>query len=125
MNNLAHPLYITAVCGQSDQIMLGGIFQMQDRVGFPLDASYEECKQRGYLIDWLEALCDCWLNDCLKFDSFVRQASSITGENLETRFSEAGAVVLAKFPKMRHTTNPVNTACRYILSRKRLYGKAY
>ena len=93
---------------------------MQDEVGFPLDASLHECRSHGILIDWLEALCDCWLNDCLKFDSFLRQAALLVPEaDLKNQFSRAGARVLALFPKMKQCANPVDVACRYIMARKR------
>ena len=118
--NIQSPLYITATTPDG-KIMLGGIFKMQDQVGFPIDASFEECKSQRFLIDWLEALADCWLNDCLKFDSFVRQASSLSGVDLNRKFQETGAVILAKFPKMRRVENPIDAVCRYILRKKKLH----
>lgn len=118
MSNITKPLYVTAI-GADGKFMLGGIFRMQDEVGFPLDASFEEIKSLGFHIDWLEALCDCWLNDCLKFDSFVRQAENCTGANLLDKFKTAGAVVVAMFPKIKAQQNPVDVACRYILAKKR------
>ena len=120
MSNLSTPLYITAICPKTKQFMLGGIFKMQDQIGFPIDASFEECKAHGYVIDWLEALADCWLNDCLKFDSFVRQANNLTGINLEEKFKQTGALVIVLFPKIKKSTNPVDIACKYILARKKL-----
>jgi hypothetical protein len=94
---------------------------MHDRIGFPIDCCIDEFRERGYLIDWLEALCDCWLNDCLKYNSFVRQVTSqIPDAPLDQKFKEAGAVILSKFPKMRQTKNPVDTVCRYILAKKKL-----
>lgn len=116
--NIQNPIYITAV-GIDGKMILGGIFKMQDQVGFPVDASFEESRQHGFVIDWLEALCDCWLNDCLKYDSFCRQASNCCGVNLDAKFQEAGAVVLALFPKIKHTQNPVDVFCKYILQKKK------
>jgi hypothetical protein len=117
--NLQSPIYITAVMSDG-RFMLGGMFKMQDQVGFPIDASFEECKTKGCLVDWLEALADCWLNDCLKFDSFVRQSENLCRENLKEKFKEVGAVILAKFPKIKTTKNPVDVVCRYILAMKKL-----
>lgn len=115
--NLQSPLYITSV-GTDGKFMLGGIFKMQDQVGFPVDASFEECKEHGFRIDWLEALCDCWLNDCQKYGSFVRQAEMITGAKLHDMFATTGAKVLAMFPSMKNAANPVDEACRYVLKNK-------
>lgn len=117
--NLQSQIYVTGIA-PNGKFLLGGISRMQDQIGFPVDASFEECKSNGLLIDWLEALFDCWLNDCLKFDSFVRQAESLTRENLSEKFSMTGALRVVRFPKMKKTLNPVDTACRYILSMKRL-----
>ena len=119
MNNLNAPIYVTSVT--DGKLMLGGLFKMQDQVGFPIDASFEECKSRGCLIDWLEALCDCWVSDCMKFDSFVRQSTNLSGIDLSDKFKDAGAVVLALFPKMKNTPNPIDTVCRYILQKKKLH----
>lgn len=117
-SSLTSPLYVT---GQTPEgrFLLGGIFQMQDRVGFPLDASFEECQSRGFEIDWLEALCDCWLNDCKKYDSFVRHAELLTEADLDNAFKTTGSNVLRMFPEMKLDKNPVNSFCRYILDQKR------
>lgn len=111
--NLAHPIYITGI-SPTGALLLGGMFRMQDEVGFPIDASFEECKRHGFKIDWLEALCDCWINDCLKYDSFVRQAEMITGENLHEHFTKAGSATLSKYP----AGASVDDACRAILAEK-------
>jgi hypothetical protein len=99
--------------------MLGGIFRFQDQNGFPIDASFDLCKEKGYEIDWLEAICDCWLNDSLKYDSFIRQANMLTNVNLHDKFVEAGSIILAEFPKIKQTLNPVDITCKYILAKKR------
>lgn len=114
-------LYFTGTTPDG-KLLLGGVFKMQDEVGFPLDASFEECRRKGYAIDWLEALSDCWLNSCEKFDSFCNQAQSLTGNNLKDMFSSYGAMTLRKFPKMRSTPNPIDTVCRYTLAKKKLYS---
>jgi hypothetical protein len=118
MSALVKPLYVTGVEPLKQRLMLGGIFKMHDQVGYPIDCCIEEAKERGFDIDWLEALCDCWLNDCLKFDSFCRQIESQTNLQLKTKFSMTGACVLAKFPKMKNTNNPINTVCKYIMAKK-------
>jgi hypothetical protein len=117
--NLQSPIYVTGV-STDGKFLLGGIFKMQDQIGFPIDASFEECRNNGCQIDWLEAMADCWLNDCLKFDSFSRQAELLTSVKLKEKFKEAGAVILARFPKMKNTFSPVDTVCKYVLAMKRL-----
>lgn len=118
---ITDPLYITGICPATKQLMLGGIFRMHDQVGYPVDCCIDESRERGFMIDWLEALCACWLNDCLKFPSFARQAELASREplNLHHRFKVAGAVFLGKFPKARKNSDPVNVFCRYILEKKR------
>lgn len=119
MSNISAPLYITA-SGPNGAPMLGGVFRMHDQHGFGAADCFAECQIRGFKIDWLEALADCWLNDCLKFDAFERAASSCANVNLASKFSQIGAAILAMFPKMRQTPNPVDTVCRYILAKKKL-----
>lgn len=114
---LAGPLYITGKA-PDNKFLLGGIFQMQDRHGFPLDCSFEEAKSRNYQVDWFEALCDCWLNDCLKFNSFVRQAESCTNANLEHQWKTALMETLNRFPKMLQKDMPINIACKYHMAKK-------
>lgn len=39
-------------------VVVQGVFRMQDEVGFPIDASFDLCGERGHEIDWVEALAD-------------------------------------------------------------------
>lgn len=114
---ITSPIYVTGKTTDG-RFLLGGVFQMQDRHGFPVDSSFEEAKSRGYQVDWFEALCDCWLNDCLKFDSFVRQAESCTGAKLEQQWKSALINTLNRFPKMMRLEAPINAACKYNLAKK-------
>lgn len=93
---------------------------MHDEIGFPIDCCIDEAKERGFLIDWLECLCDCWLNSCLKYDSLIRQIKHQLDADLDGMFKNAGCIILNRFPKMKKTENPVDTFCRYILSKKKL-----
>lgn len=121
MSNLAAPLYITGLNIRTGKFLLGGIYRMHDQIGFPIDCSIDECRERGYEIDWIEAMCDCWLNDCLKFDSFLRQVKSqCPNIPLLEMFQQAGATILAMYPKMLSFKNPVDAACKYILRKKQL-----
>ena len=116
---LTAPLYVTGV-SDDGRLLLGGIFRMHDEHGYPVDCCFEEAKLRGYDIDWLEALCDCWLNDCLKYDSFCRQAESCAKVDLDMEFVMSGAMVAALLPKVLRAKSPVDAVCRYIIRRKRL-----
>lgn len=122
MSAITSPLYVTAATRNA--IMLGGVFRMHDQVGFPIDCCIDEFRERGFLIDWMEALCDCWLNDCLKFDSFVRSAEISSPEplDLHRRFSVAGALFVVKFPKVKQCANPVDVFCKYVMAKKKRYS---
>lgn len=109
------PLQLTGITTEG-KLVINGIFTMQDQVGFPLDASFEECKRYGVQIDWLEALCSCWLNDCLKFDSFVKQASLLTGVDMLAKFKTAGAIYMCEHTEIKYATNPVDEFCKAMLS---------
>jgi hypothetical protein len=113
------PLYTTGLC--KDTLLVGGVFDLQDQSGFPIDCSFDLCKEKGLVIDWFEALCCCWVNDCLKFDSFLRQAESLQPEaKLGDRFRVAITLLFHYFPKMLQSKNPITTACRYVIAKKRL-----
>lgn len=111
-------LYQTGL-SPSGEPLIGGVFKMQDQNGFPIDASFEECKSKGLKVDFLEAFCDCWINDCLKFDSFARQSEMIAGVGLEQKWKDSCRLVLNQFPEMMKCENPINEACKYILKEKR------
>lgn len=117
-----NPIYFTGVTPGGAELV-GGVFALQDEHGFPVDASFDECKRRQWEVDWLEALSDCWLNSPLKFESFARQAEALSGVRLMEMFQGYGENILSTFPKMRSTPVPVNTVCRYTLSKKRLHRK--
>lgn len=111
------PLYFTGITPKGKGLV-GGIFKMQDQQGFPMDASFEELKGKDLEIDWLEALCDCWLNDCLKFESFVRQAEILTGQKLEEMWKSTCCLILNSNLNLMSFENPINEACKLILSQK-------
>ena len=111
------PLY-SILDGQGD-LLLCGIFDLQDTHGFPIDASFEEAKMRGARIDWLEAMCTCWLNDPLKFDSFERQASSLVGFDLMEKWCAYGAMFAAQNPDVAAFPNPVDEICRRTIAAKK------
>jgi hypothetical protein len=117
MNN---PLYFT------EPKLLGGVFTLQDSVGFPISITIDMCKENNVNIDWFEALSDCWLNDCLKFDNFVHQIQQQTGiECLEDKWKIANIAIINKYPRILSHDLPINVVCRYTLAKKRLNALRY
>lgn len=117
------PLFCTGV-NLDGKALVGGVYRMQDSIGMPLEITKMEADEKGFYIDWLEALCDCWLNDCLKFDSFCRDiASCRLNEDVVDKWKTLGAFIIAKFPKIKQHENPVDVVCRYILQKKKIAGK--
>src|SRR6185295_17450160 len=109
---MTKPLYITGKTPDGRKL-LGGVFRMQDELGFPIDCSLEEAKRHNMLIDWLEAFCDCWLNSPSKFDSFVRQAELCTNANLYFIFGMTVDRFLRKHPKASTRLDSIAIFCRY------------
>ena len=98
-------------------------FKMQDTNGLPIEVTYDLCKEKGIHVDWLAALCQCWLNDCKKYESFVRQAELLTGVDLDLKFKIAGERALRENPQFLECENPVDECCKYILKKKGLHEK--
>lgn len=97
---------------------------MKDELGFPLDMSYEIIKEKGLAIDYMELLCDAWLNDCLKFDSVCRELDMLGGSHVE-HWKLGGCAFLNKYPKALKCSEPINVFCRYVLQRKWLKKKPF
>lgn len=117
--NVQSPMYISGVTPEG-KFLYGGVFQMHDRIGFPVDCCIDEAAQKGMALDFLEALCDCWLNDCLKFDSFTRQIESqLPNSRITEKWHQTMLYLLNKYPKCMKHKNPINVLCRYVLAKKR------
>jgi hypothetical protein len=113
------PLYVCGIA-EDGRPMIGGAFKMQDSVGYPIEILKLDADANDCLLDYLEALCECWLNDCLKFDSFCRDIRSLKLEyDVVERFKELGAAVLSHHPEMMSHPNPIDEVCRFILKQKR------
>lgn len=110
-------LYVTGV-SPDGRPLIGGIFRMKDEIGFPLDMSFEICQEHNWRIDYLELLCDAWLKDCLGFDSVIKELDMLESSHVE-EWKTVCTSTLNRFPKMLRTENPISTACKYWLSRKR------
>jgi len=111
-----NPLYFTGKTPEG-KLLLGGVFKMHDQEGFPIEASFEECQRRGWLVDWMEALADCWLNNPLKFDAFVANAELLVDRPLKAKFSFAGASWI-EMNKASPSVNQVDDFCFYVLKNK-------
>ena len=113
-------LYTTGICPDGKPLV-SGLFTIKDQCGFPLDAAFEECKQRGVTPDIFELLCAAWVGNPLGFDAIVRELDLLGGSHIE-EWKRAGAMWLIEHPGARSAQNPVDEFCRAMLARKR--GKA-
>jgi hypothetical protein len=115
------PIYVTGL-NPDGKILVGGIFRMKDEQGVPLDFSHDICREKGWVIDYMELLCDAWLNDCLKFDSVVRELEMLGGSCVEI-WKQAGSVWISEFLKSSGSLsqNPIDEFCREMLSIKRRF----
>lgn len=117
------PLYITGITPDG-KFLLGGVFRMKDQMGFPLDMSYEICKEKGMEIDYCELFCDAWLHDCNGFDSVCRELEML-GKCPKEGWAMVGTGFLKKYPKALKQQFPINVFCKYILAKKRITSKAF
>ena len=66
----SNPLYLTG------ERLVAGVYRLKDECGFPIDASYDYCNDKGLHIDWMEALA-CALSQGLegvfKMDSLLKE----------------------------------------------------
>jgi hypothetical protein len=50
-----------------------GLFTLRDQEGFPLDMSYEICKENGWDVDWVDILADAARQCIFKFKAVVEE----------------------------------------------------
>lgn len=50
-----------------------GVYRMRDQEGFPLDIAYEIAKEKGGIVDWVEALTDAGRQSIDKYDALVEE----------------------------------------------------
>lgn len=62
---------------------LQGVFTMRDTKGFPLDMAYELAKERGWEIDWVEAMADAARQCVLKYDALVDEIMMLEPHKVE------------------------------------------
>ncbi len=63
---------------------LQGVFTLLDQEGFPLDMSYEIAKERGCVVDWVEALADAARQCVLKYGALIEEIRMLEPEKLES-----------------------------------------
>lgn len=106
------PLFVSGFT-HDGRPLLAGLFRLKDEVGFPLDMSYEECKERGYAPDWAEALADAGRQGSAKYDSVLRELGYLLGE-------PAKRDIVHKFQLwVTRLGLPFKEACEAILKQKR------
>ena len=55
---------------------------MRDQEGFPLDMAYEMAKEKGWDVDWVEALADAGRQSIHKFDALIEEISMLEPDRL-------------------------------------------
>jgi hypothetical protein len=63
---------------------LQGVFTMRDQEGFPVDMSYEIAKERGWEVDWVEALADAARQSILKYDALIEEIRMLEPAKVES-----------------------------------------
>ena len=97
--------------------LVTGLFRLQDQHGLPVETSLDLCRERGVAPDYCEMLCSAWLNDCLKFDSFIEKLELAGGSHVK-QWKEAGAAFFSRFPEALRDPNPIDVFCRAMLAKK-------
>ena len=112
-------LFPSGISADDGAVFIGGIYRLKSEIGFPVDMSYEICKERGWHVDWNEALCYCWLHDLLGFDNFCAEMRMLLGhlEPLEL-WKRHGAFILAQHPEFKGQPAPIDAVCRFVLAQK-------
>lgn len=61
---------------------LQGVFTLRDQEGFPLDMAYEMAKDKGWDVDWVEAMADAARQCVFKYDALVEEIAMLEPANL-------------------------------------------
>lgn len=62
---------------------LQGVFTLRDQEGFPIDMAYEIAKERGWEVDWVEALSDALRQGIFKYDALIEEIRMLEPEKIE------------------------------------------
>ncbi len=89
-------LYMSGLTPDGTPLM-AGIFRIHDEIGFPVDMTYEICKEKKQCPDWLEYLADAGSQKQWKFDAAVKEMQMLIGEYLTqeilSKFKFLGALM--------------------------------
>lgn len=61
---------------------LQGVFTVRDQEGFPIDMAYEIAKERGWEVDWVEALADAARQCIFKYNALIEEIGMLEPEKL-------------------------------------------
>lgn len=60
-----NPVIYATGCTPDGILLVGGVWTLRDQEGFPIEMSYLLVRDKGWLIDWAEAMADASLsNNC-------------------------------------------------------------
>jgi hypothetical protein len=62
---------LRAIRQADGNVRLQGVFTLRDRDGFPVDMAFEMARERGWVVDWVEALADAGRQCVLKCDALA------------------------------------------------------
>lgn len=55
----------TTGCTPDGTFLIGGIWKLWEQEGFPLEMAYLVCRDKGWRVDWMEAMADASItNNC-------------------------------------------------------------
>lgn len=60
-----------------------GVFTLRDREGFPIDMAYEVAKERGWVVDWVEAMADAARQGVAKYDALLGEIKLLEPDSAE------------------------------------------
>ena len=72
-------IYTTGLTSDGKQL-IGGVWTLRDQEGFPLEMSYLIAQDRGWQIDWAEAMADASLSD--RCPSLMQQIEAFLPESV-------------------------------------------
>lgn len=61
MNTMIESVIYSTGCTPDGKILVGGVWKLWEQEGFPLEMSHLVCRDRGWAVDWLEAMADASL----------------------------------------------------------------
>jgi hypothetical protein len=62
---------------------LQGVFTLRDQEGFPVDMAFEMARDRGWEVDWVEALADAARQCVLKYEALLNEVRMLEPGRVE------------------------------------------